>query len=102
MVQLLLTWALYVGPTAAGLIVALRAVPWVGKKLEAATKPWACDACMGFWTVGLTVMLVVAATRDRALLFGAGPAYPLCLWVLRQVTARGNVALPMLEPEDDK
>lgn len=104
MPALLLTWALFVGLTAAGLIVALRALPPVEHKVWAAQKPWACDVCMSFWVVGIANVFLVA-THGPVMFLCAGPAYPLCLWVLRQITApRGAPPLPELEfelePED--
>jgi hypothetical protein len=82
----LLTWALFVGSTAAGLVVALRALPPVERRILSAQKPWACDVCMSFWIVSI-ITIFVGASQGRELLLCAGPAYPLCLWVLRQITA---------------
>jgi hypothetical protein len=99
---LLLTWALLLGPTAAGMTVALRALPLVNKRVFQAKKPWACDVCMGFWTVGLLSLTASAATRNWILVLSCGPAYPLALWVLRQITLpRGGFTLPELVTEDE-
>lgn len=89
----LLIWAAVLGPTAAGVVLALRALPWVQKAIMARTKPWACDICMGFWTTGILALGLGA--YDMKLLLVAGPAYPFALWILRKL--QEPAALPPLE-----
>lgn len=83
----ILLWSLYIGPTAAGVIVALRALPFVYRLVLARKKPWACDICMGFWVVGAISAAASVADRSKLILISAGPAYALCLLMLRLLTA---------------
>lgn len=67
-----------------GIVLAIRALPWVARKVEAGIKPWACDVCSCFW---ITAMLVVGACsiwRFEALLT-AGPAYTVAMLVLAKM-----------------
>lgn len=83
MLNLILT-AIVVGATAAGFALALRALPFVGRWVEAGIKPWACDVCLGFWSTCLVALVYWVATG--AVLASVGPAYPVCLGVLRWLT----------------
>jgi hypothetical protein len=89
------------GATAAGVVVAVRALPPVQRRMWAAQKPWACDICMSFWTTGLVALLAAAWRQDEALVILCGPAYPWALWVLRKITdPHGPPPLPELEDTD--
>lgn len=79
-----LAWALGVGSSAAGMTVAVRALPSVQHKMLERVKPWACDVCMGFWTTAIVVLGLAAWQHDARLLVVSGPAYPWALWVLRK------------------
>jgi len=78
----LLAWAVFVGTTAAGVTTATRALPPVQRWMFARVRPWACDVCMGFWTVGLVSLGMAVWQHDAALLLACGPAYPWALVVL--------------------
>lgn len=87
--------ALLTGSTAAGMVVAVRALPWVYKRMLEQKKPWSCDICMSFWTVAL-LTLGLGLTLQAWVV--AGPAYPVALWVLRRLTdPRNPPPLPPLE-----
>lgn len=81
MLDLLLT-GLGLGTTAAGVVVAVRALPPVQRAMFAQKKPWACDVCMSFWTVGALGLLGVLRGFD---VLACGPAYPVALLVLRKL-----------------
>lgn len=98
--QSVLLWALVIAPTAAGFIIALRALPWVERLVWARKKPWACDICMSVWSTLLFGGLLSAAMRDPLALSSCGPAYAGCMFVLRLLTEpRGAPPLPELEEE---
>ncbi len=71
----------FVALTAPGIIVAVRALPWVEQKMLAGIRPWACDICMSFWTVAVIVAAITGPFGWRYA-FVAGPAYSICLWIL--------------------
>ncbi len=97
-----LLWALMVGATAAGLTVALRALPLIARQVEALRKPWVCDICMSFWTTALIVVGLALWQHNVELVVVAGPAYPWAMWVLRVLTGprEGGPPLPPLEDSD--
>lgn len=81
----LLGWSLALGATAAGVIEALRALPWVRRAMLRRQKPWACDICMGFWTTGVLSTLLAWHAHDVERLLVAGPAYPVALLFLAKL-----------------
>jgi len=94
----LLLWALAVGSTSAGITTAVRALPLVQRWMLDRVKPWACDVCMSFWTVGLVTLGLAIWQQDAALVIVSGPAYPWALWVLRKTQERhGTPPMPPLE-----
>ena len=95
----ILFWSLLIGATSAGMTVAVRALPFVQRRIEALQKPWACDICMSFWSVGL-LSVGLAVWQGPELLVSCGPAYPWALWVLRRVTEPREPVLPALEDSD--
>lgn len=84
MISEVLLWALFIGPTAAGVTVAFRALPWVAELVLARRKPWACDVCMSFWSTLLVVAF--AGVSDPGAVLSFGPGFPLALLVLRKLT----------------
>lgn len=98
----LLFVALFSGTTAAGVTVAVRALPFVNRWVQHGTKPWACDVCMSFWTTAAVTGAWSAIHMDYSLLYAAGPAYPVTMWVLRKITDHHGVVpgLPELEDTD--
>lgn len=94
MLNLILT-AIVFGATAAGFALALRALPVIRSWVDAGTKPWACDICLGFWSTCLVALVYWFATG--AVLAAVGPAYPVCLAVLRWLTEPKSV--PMFPEE---
>jgi hypothetical protein len=95
-VFLLLGWALIMGSTAAGVVLALRALPPVYRAMLRRQKPWACDICMGFWTTGTLAVGLAHWQHDAQLALAAGPAYPWTLWLLRKLQEPMNP--PKLPP----
>jgi len=96
----IMLWAIILGATSSGMTVAIRALPTVQKWVMARKKPWACDICMSFWSVGL-LALALGAWQGRELVIVCGPAYPWALWVLHKVTQpRGGLTLPDLEDSE--
>lgn len=67
--------------TVPGFVLAVRALPWVSRQVEAGIKPWACDICMCFWSTG-ALALAVAAWLGGELVLCAGPAYTVALIVI--------------------
>jgi hypothetical protein len=93
-------WSLLVGATSAGMTVAIRALPLVKKWIEQMKKPWACDVCMSFWTVGL-LALGLGFWRGWENVLVCGPAYPWALWVLCKVTEhRSELVIGELEDSE--
>lgn len=78
----LLLWSLLVGSTSAGMTTAIRALAPVQRWMMAQKKPWSCDRCMSFWTVGVLALGLMRI--EPVLVLSAGPAYPWALWVLRK------------------
>jgi len=93
----ILLWSFLLGATSAGITIALRALPLVYRWMEEQKKPWVCDICMSFWTVGL-LSLGLAAWQGKEFLIVCGPAYPLAMWLLCKITEpKGGPPLPPLE-----
>lgn len=98
MAQALLIWALALGSTAAGFVLAVRALPPVQRAMLALQKPWACDICMGFWATGALAGGLGAWQHSWQLVLAAGPAYPVTLWLLRVLQEpRNPPELPPLQ-----
>ena len=87
--------AIIVGSTAAGFALALRSLPPFRRWVDAGIKPWACDVCLGFWATLAVALVYWIATG--AVLASIGPAYPVCLAVLRNLTEPKHV--PMFPEE---
>jgi hypothetical protein len=68
--------------TVPGFVLAVRALPWVARKVEEGVKPWACDVCSCFWSTALFALVAVPFVGDARALLCAGPAYTLALWIL--------------------
>lgn len=77
----LVSWALILAFTAAGLIQLIRQLPWVDRQMMAAKKPWVCDLCMSWWTS----ILVTGtwALLDSAPWRAGIPAFAVTLLVTR-------------------
>jgi hypothetical protein len=84
--------AIAVGSTAAGLVHAMRALPPVAELVQRGVKPWSCDVCMSFWCT----LLVVGASGLLGLdwLLAAAPAYPVALWLTRQLGGPSSLPPP--------
>jgi hypothetical protein len=91
----LLFWSVVLGATAAGIVSAVRGLPWVYRAIMQRKKPWACDVCMGFWSTGAVATGLAIVQNNAWLLLAAGPAYPFVLWILRKL---GEPQLPPLPP----
>lgn len=83
MTYLLVTLA--IAATTPGVITAVRALPWVQKRVELGVKPWACNICSTFWTTALVAEISAIVMRDWHVLFLAGPAYTISLVVLERL-----------------
>lgn len=94
MLELLIT-SIIVGATAAGFALAVRALPGVSRWVSEGTKPWACDICLGFWSTCLVALVYWVASG--IVLASVGPAYPVCLGVLRWLSEPKHV--PMFPEE---
>jgi hypothetical protein len=81
----LLTYAVFLGLSAASVVSLFRAVP-PGKTLaKTGRKPWACDLCMSFWTTILGALAAGAlGLVPSAEQVGALPAFIICLWAVKQ------------------
>lgn len=95
----IILWSLLVGATSAGMTAAIRELPSVYKKMMERKKPWACDICMSFWTVGL-LGLGLSIWGERELILVCGPAYPWALWVLCKISAPVGPPPPELKDSD--
>lgn len=65
-----------------GIVLAVRALPWVARQVDAGVKPWACDVCSCFWITGALALWAAAFRGDPMFLLVAGPAYTLAMLVL--------------------
>lgn len=74
--------AFFVALTVPGFVLAIRAVPFIERKVERGVKPWACDICMCFWSTGLWVLGYAWLEQDVRVLFACGPAYSLAMMLL--------------------
>jgi hypothetical protein len=92
----LLVWAVGLGATVAGVVLAVRALPWVQRAIMQRRKPWACDVCLGFWVTGAATLALAHWQHAPSLLLSAGPAYPVALWILRKLQEPTNP--PQLPP----
>ena len=90
--------ALLVGLSAAGLVVALRALPFVQRLIREQKKPWACDVCMSFWCTGATAFVLLPLTE----VWAAAPGFAIALLTLRKLTEplRLPSNLPKLPEEE--
>lgn len=68
---------------AVSLTTMIRAIPFVKAMADRGVKPWGCDVCMSFWSLGLAA--VVAATYDLAALLAAVPAHGLAVLLLHRL-----------------
>jgi len=97
----LLLRALFVGLSAAGLVVFLRALSLFQKLVQEQKKPWACDVCMSFWS---TFLLTAATFRFDGVLAleAAAPGFAVTLLILRKLTEplRPPPKLPELEDSE--
>ena len=88
---------LFIAFTVPGVVLALRALPWVARRVQAGVKPWVCDICMCFWTTALVAECTAVGVRDWRFLLCAGPAYTLSLFFL-SVLERPAAAYPEEPP----
>jgi len=77
-----------------GIVLAVRALPWVARQVDAGIKPWACDVCSCFWITG--ALCALAVPFDPWLGLCAGPAYTVALLVLSHME-RPTAPPPPLE-----
>lgn len=84
--------------TVPGFVLAVRALPWVSRKVDAGIKPWACDVCMSFWGTALFSVLASTVTREPLHLLAAGPAYTIALLILARLEAPPIPLPPELAP----
>lgn len=98
--QFIILWTLVLAPSAAGFVVALRALPPVEKMMFRRVKPWACDLCMSFWCTLIVGCVIAILSGDRVALAAAAPSVALCMLLLRTLTApRGAPPMPKTLPE---
>lgn len=67
--------------TVPGFVTAVRALPWVERRVLDGVKPWACDVCSCFWSTVLWAPFVYLAWGAEGL-FAAPPSYVASLVVL--------------------
>lgn len=77
--------------TVPGFVLAIRALPWVEKRVLAGVKPWACDICATFWSTVLWAPVVLWIFGPEGLI-AAPPSYVASLVVL------GYLSRPALPP----
>lgn len=85
--------------TVPGMVLAIRALPWVARKVEAGIKPWACDICSCFWLTGALVGAVAVGLQQLWPLLTAGPAYTVAMIVL-SFMERPITVPPLLAPSE--
>lgn len=71
--------------TVPGFVLAVRALPWVERRVLDGVKPWACDVCSCFWSTLLWAPVVYFAWGPEALL-AAPPSYVASFVVLGYVS----------------
>jgi len=97
-----LLWSLYIGLTAAGATVALRALGPVQKLVLGRQKPWACDVCMSLWTtLGISSAGALVAWRPEPS-WAAGPGFAIALLTLRKLTEPVYAPRGLSELEDSE
>jgi len=97
--SLILFWAVALGATSAGMTAVIRTLPPVTRWMMERKKPWACDICMSFWTVGL-LGLGLGYWQGWEHTLACGPAYPWALWVLCRISEPVGPPPPELEDSD--
>lgn len=100
MLWMLIVWTVLVGLGIPGIVLAVRALPWVDARVLAGTKPWACDICMSFWTGAVLVLGAVAVSREFVVFVVAPAAYTIALATLRVLQAPHGEPPPALPPEE--
>lgn len=90
-------FSIFFGVTSPGIVTAFRALPMVQKLVDQGVKPWACDICMCFWTVGIPAAVAASIARDISVLLASGPAYVIALLVIRLVQSPMSTPPPDLE-----
>jgi hypothetical protein len=95
----LLAWSLFLAATVPGIVVAIRALPWVDPLVQNGVKPWACDICSCFWITAICAAALAAGSWNPTILLAAGPGYTGALAVLRllQQPQSGGFVPPPLE-----
>jgi hypothetical protein len=73
---------LFIAFTVPGVVLALRALPWIAARVQAGVKPWVCDICMCFWTTALVAEAVSIGVGNWRFVICAGPAYTLALFFI--------------------
>lgn len=85
----------FIALTVPGFVLAVRALPWVEKRVLDGVKPWACDICSCFWSTILWA-LVAAAIWGYEGLIAAPPAYTASLAVLAFLERPSSPPPPLL------
>lgn len=83
MIATLLFWSAFVAFSVPGIVSAIRALPWVSRKVDEGVKPWACDICSCFWITALVAPWCAAFEHDWRVAIVAAPGYTGALLVLR-------------------
>lgn len=96
----LLVWTALVALAIPGVVQAVRALPWVSRRVFENVKPWACDICMSFWIGALATIGAAALAHDLRVLAVAPPAYTIALLVLRVLQAPHGEAPPLEPPSE--
>lgn len=71
----------FIALTVPGFVLAVRALPWVERRVLDGVKPWACDVCACFWATLIWGAIAWGAFGHEALL-STPPAYAVSLAVL--------------------
>lgn len=90
-----MNYAVAMGLAAFWLVGVVRRLPRVESWVMSEIKPWACDACMSFWSVGMIAGVRYLATGYYDVLFALSAA-GVCMAML--LLAAPRIVLPPPPP----
>lgn len=97
----LLTGAVLLALATTGLVALLRVLPYVRAWTARGVRPFACDACMAFWTVA-TLTIATRSLVGSGVLWAAVPAYGLALLLLSHLGRMPASGPPIGRPDHDE
>lgn len=100
LLQLLIA-AILLALATTGMVALVRVLPFVQGWTARGVRPFACDACMAFWTLG-AIALVTSRESVNEVLVAAVPAYGLALLFLSHLGRMPSSPPSFGRPGDDE